>query len=232
MKMKLLLTLLCVTATTYAQLPTSMIQRAKRIVKYNDYTGSIYRSINYVDASVIQENAGAFDGKVRYNIHSDRMEYESDNDLYEIKKQENIHVKLGSEYYYYCRFTDLEGYNQHGYYVMIELTDNYRIYKKYYTKIINPSVKSAVNNQLPEAGKIRVKVAYFLEEDNLVVELPMNKKALIEQFSDKKDQLLSYAKQQKIRFKKEEDLIRLISKYNALKNEDEGQSRSLLSNGF
>jgi len=73
-------------------------------------------------------------------------------------------------------------------------------------------------------------VSYFLEENNIIVELPLDKKEiLITAFSDKSDELKQYIKKEKIKLKKEEDLVRLVAKYNALKNLSSSPSNGLLS---
>ena len=49
-------------------------------------------------------------------------------------------------------------------------------------------------------------------------------------FNDKEEELKKYFKKEKIRLGKEEDLIRLVARYNALKSSDSLASKSLLSN--
>lgn len=229
-KILLLLLLLCL-QNSFAQLPISLLENTKANLFFQDYEGSIYTSKNYKLSSIVQENTGAYEGKIRYNIYDDRMEHKKENQLYTIQKKENIHIKIDDEYFYYCNFIDMKGFKKHGYYVLVELTNSYKIYKKYTLKIVDPTNTQKVNNQLAEAGKLRKRVTYFLEEGNKITELPMKEKDLLAKFSDQKDNLKSYIKKQKIRFRKEEDLIRFVSKYKMLLSDNPYPSgESILTN--
>ncbi len=222
--------LLSVPLVLFAQLPQSLLKSTERIVKFDDYEGSIYQSLLYKDASIIDEKSGTFDAKLRYNIHTDAIEHKKGDNLFTIVKNPTTHVRINEDYYYYSEFRTQRGIEKPGYYVLVEYNEKYRIYKRFVTEIREPSNNGSVNGT-SEPGKIRINTTYYIEEEGTIMEFPMSKKAVLSAFSDKADELKAYMKKEKIKLRKEEGIIKLVSKYNALKNLGPESSKSLLTNG-
>ncbi|EZH74405.1 hypothetical protein ATO12_11590 [Aquimarina atlantica] len=230
--MRRILLFLCLIASSalFAQLPRNLLTSTTRVSLYDDYDGSIYMKSRYKESSVIDEKSGTFDAKLKYNIYSDALEYSSQSKLYEVVKSPTIHARIDGDYFYYCEFKNQRGSNRDGYYVLVELTDRYRIYKKFTLKIKDPEKKGPIISGPSEPGTLRMITSYYLEESGVIMELPMNKKEMLAAFNDKENELKDYLKKERIRLRKEEDLIRLVARYNALKSSDSSPSRSLLSN--
>ncbi len=228
--MKKIATILILFATTsvFAQLPESLLVPTQRATAYDDYEGTVYSKTKYQESSIIDERSGTHNAKLKYNISTDALEYKKDENLYHIEKQPTIHARIDGEYFYYCNFKNPRGVDRPGYYILVELNDQYRIYKKYTLKIKDPINNEVTHSHMP--GELRMIVTYYLEENDMILELPMNKKEMLASFSDKEEELKAYLKKEKIRFRKEEDLIRLVARYNALKSNDTTRTRSLLSN--
>ncbi len=225
---KLLLSLfLIMSSALFAQLPRDLLTSTQRVSTFDEYDGSIYMKSRYKESSIIDEKKGSFDAKLKYNIFSDALEYNQGSKLFEVLKSPTVHARIDGDYFYYCEFKNQRGLQRDGYYVLVELNDNYRIYKRFTLDIKDPSQSSLT--QTSEPGQLRMITSYFLEESGKIMELPMNKKDMLATLSDKEDELKAYLKKEKIRLKKEEDLIRLVARYNALKSTDEGPSQSLLS---
>ncbi|TPN86022.1 hypothetical protein [Aquimarina algicola] len=230
MKKILLFLSLISSSLIFSQLPKSLLTPIEKTYTYDEYEGSIYMKGRYKESSVIDEKSGTYDTKLKYNILTDALEYTSNSELFEITKSAKIHARIDGDYFYYCNFETQRGMERDGYYILVELTDNYRIYKKYTLKITDPEPKKMVQAGTPEPGRLRTIITYLIEENGIIMELPMKKKDFLATFSDKEDELKQYLKKESIRFKKEEDLIRLVARYNALKNADATPSQSLLSN--
>ncbi|MBW1294639.1 hypothetical protein [Aquimarina litoralis] len=228
MRKLLQLLFLLISPLLFAQLPQSLLKPTKRITSFDEYDGSIHKSLRYKDASVIDEKSGTFDTKLRYNAYTDALEFKKGSDLFELRKSPTAHARIDGDYYYYCNFKTQRGLKRPGYYVLVELNEKYRIYKKYAVKITKPDPKGSVSGTATP-GKVQIKTKYFLEERGTIMELPMNKKEILATLSDKEDELKAYIKKERIKVRKEEDLIRLVSRYNALKSTDGSRSRSLLS---
>ena len=212
-----------------SQTPLSLIEPTIETKHFNDYQGSIYNSLRFKKASINEEKSGSFDTEVRYNMYTDQMEYSKDDQLFMVKQDPSIHIRIDDEYFYYCNFTNKRFVSKRGYYVLVELSDNYAIYKKYDLEIIDPK-KYGGTDGTPTPGVIKVVYKYYLEEDGIIMELPLNKREMLALFSDKEQELNTYIKKNKLKLRKEEDIIQLVSKYNMLKSDNIGPSRSLLTN--
>ncbi|GAA3508677.1 hypothetical protein GCM10022393_20320 [Aquimarina addita] len=228
MKKILQITFLLISPILFAQLPQSLLKVAEEVPNFDEYTGSVYQTSNYKDASLIDEKSGTFEAKLKYNIYSDVLEFKNSSGTYEIVQNKTTHARIGEDYFYFCEFNDQRGRDKSGYYVLVELTDNYRIYKKYSINVVNPQKRNTPSGT-DTPGKLAAETRYFLEQNNMIMELPMNKKEILIALSDKESELSNYIKKEKIKVRKEEDLIRLVSRYNALKSSSTGPSRSLLS---
>ncbi len=228
MKKILLLLLLIITPTLWAQLPKSLLRSTERVSTYDEYNGSVYAKSRYKESSVIDEKAGTFDAKLKYNIFTDALEYNQGSKLFEVIKSATIHARIDGDYFYFCDFKNQRGRKREGYYVLVELNDRYRIYKRFTLDIKDPPPSTLT--QVSEPGELKMVTTYYIEEAGMIMELPMNKKDMLATFSDKETELREYLKKEKIRLKKEEDLIRLVSRYNALKSSDASPTQSLLSN--
>ncbi|MEW7293102.1 hypothetical protein [Aquimarina sp. 2304DJ70-9] len=228
MKKILLLFFLIISSTLLAQLPRSLLKSSQRVSTFDEYDGTLYMKARYKESSVIDEKAGAFDAKLKYNIFTDALEYNQGSKLFEILKSTTIHARIDGDYFYFCEFKTTRGLKREGYYVLVELNDKYRIYKRFTLDIKEPSKNTLT--QIAEPGVLKMITTYYVEEEGKIMELPMNKKDMLAIFSDKENELKEYLKKEKIRLRKEEDLIRLVARYNALKSTDSSPSQSLLSN--
>ncbi|WP_025740979.1 hypothetical protein [Aquimarina pacifica] len=234
MKKTLLLFCALISTTLVAQLPRNLLVSTEKITMYDEYEGSIYMKSRYKESSVIDEKSGTFDAKLKYNVYSDALEFTTpSNELFAITQSPTIHARIDGDYFYYCNFKNQRGMNKDGYYILVELNDRYRIYKKLTTDIIDPVAQTSMvkkSTDGEDVGKVKIATTYYLEESGVIMELPMNKKEMLAAFNDKENELEQYLKKEKLRLRKEEDLIRLVARYNALKSSDSGISRSLLSN--
>lgn len=223
----LIIFILIISAGT-AQVPLSLLEPAEETRQFDDYQGSIYNSLIFKEASVIEERSGTFEADIRYNIFTDNLEYKLGETLYSIKKDPEIHIRLNDEYFYFCPFKTQRHVPADGYFVLIDLNETYAIYKKYTLKITEPN-KYGGPDATPTPGNIKTVSTYYLEENGYIMELPQHKRELLAKFEDKKVELEAYMKKERIKIKNEEDLIQLVSKYNMLKSDNIGRSRSLLS---
>ncbi|MFC5047259.1 hypothetical protein ACFSTE_07950 [Aquimarina hainanensis] len=213
-----------------AQLPKSLVEPSERVTMFDDYNGSIFTSSSFKDASVIHEKSGTFDTKLRYNIYLDILEYKSQDELYHVTKSPTVHARIDGDYFYYCDFVNQRGLERKGYYVLVQMNENYSIYKKFTLKITEPESASRIMTSTPEPGRLKTIRTYYLEENGVIMELSLDKSEILATLEDHGDALKKYMKSEKIKLKKEEDLIQLVAKYNALKNSEDSSNRSLIVN--
>ncbi len=222
-------TLLCVSTAVFAQIPDNLLSVTQEVTQYDEYEGSIYLNRKFSDSDFIDESSGTYSAPLRYNIFRDAIEFKDEDGLYALTLNEKVHVRIGQDFFYYCDFNDQRGRLVDGYFVLVEFNDQYSIYKKYEVRIKDP-IKMDVHNGSPEPGEIRRKVTYFLEQNNVIMELPIDKKKILAALSGQADELKKYMKSEKIRLKKEEDLLKLVAKYNSLIHID-GKPNSMLTGG-
>ncbi len=208
---------------------SQVIEPSKKMSELNKYVGSVYLNKDYQKANVIDEKSRSYDARLKYNIYTDGLELKEGGQLREVIKSSTTYARIDNDYYYYCNFKNTRGVKKNGYYILVELNNNYRVYKKYSLKITDPQEMDPMTGS-SVTGKIKLITTYYLENANEIQELPLNKKGILSAFSDKQSELKEYIKKEKIKLKKEEDLIRLVARYNALKNIDLNQPGSLLSN--
>ncbi|MCK8522420.1 hypothetical protein M0D21_12620 [Aquimarina sp. D1M17] len=220
--------LLLITQIGFAQIPQHILKSSEKITKYDKYAGSIYINNKFEQSTIIDESSKTYEAKLNYNIFTDAIEYETRTDLFELSKNPTTYARINNDYYYYCNFKTRRGAKRNGYYVLMELNDTYRIYKRFKVEITDPEEKENMPGSLT-MGKIKMITKFYLEENQVIVEIPTSKKELLLTFEDKGEELKDYMKKEKIKLRKEEDLLRLVAKYNALKNMETNPSRSLLS---
>ncbi len=221
---------LFISSVIFAQIPTSLTKLSESNDSFDTYKGSIYNTLRYTNSSIIDEKSGKYDAKLRYNIFSDALEFKKGTQLFHVAKSPTTHARIDDEYFYYCEFKTRRGAKRSGYYVLVDLNEQYRIYKKYSLKIIEPRKNNSnINTETETPGNIIKLTKYYIEEGGAILELPMKKKELLYVLGDEMDKLKEYIKKEKIRLRKEEDLIRLVFRYNTIKNHNTNIPRSLLS---
>lgn len=220
-----------VTTTIFAQLPETIIEPAKKVDLFDNYKGSIHKFKKHKEAIVIDESTGTFNGKLNYNIYLDIIEYINKDDVHQLVKSPTVYANIKGDYFYYCNFKNSRGQKREGYYILVEHSNTYSVYKRYSLKITPPDELDIdpLTGGIP-SGDLKTVTTYYLEENGSILELPVGKKDLLATLSDKQEELKKYMSEEKINPKKEEGLLKLVSRYNALKSQSTNPTRSLLSN--
>ncbi|MCW3160375.1 hypothetical protein [Chryseobacterium oryctis] len=174
---------------------------------YDQITGTPYLDKNFNKAKVSQKYEEV---PIRYNSYKDEIEF---------KKNETILVLPKDSEFSKIQFTnskqiialietsdDLSGY-------FFKLVDGKNsLYKK--DKIIFIDIVPAANSYAadkPAAFKKLPSIYYIQTEKGEYIKRPKNPKDIIAQFPDKKESLNIFFKSNKIKFDKEEDLVKLIN---------------------
>lgn len=181
------------TSTLLAQLPQELLKTTQETKVFDSYAGFVYSNKKYHNASIITQKEGTYNAPVRYNIFRDALEYTEGSKLYEIIKSPTTQVRIDDDYFYFCTFKNEHGRRTNGYYVLVELNEQYRIYKKYDLKITEPKAMDADTGS-SQIRKLKKTTTYFLKENGTITKLPTKKSGLLAVFSDKKDELKQYIK--------------------------------------
>lgn len=176
-------------------------------LSYADIQGSPYYDINFSSAKFISGNTET--ALARYNSYSDEIEFQKDNKTFslpptstftriEFTDTEDKLVKIDTN-------DDLSGY-------FFELVNgNISLYKKIKTKFVSAvPASSSYSSDKPASFKTLAPV-YYIKTDKGFIKNPKNQKDITEQIPEKKEAIETFVKSNKIKFNKEEDLIKLVN---------------------
>jgi len=160
---------------------------------------------------------------VKYNAFHDEIAVLTQDDIvYSLRKnsKNNIIVTYINPKKVYQIFKYLDNTNNEDSGFFIELTSkniNVKLLKK--ERIIFIGDKKSISSyaESEPAKYKRIKDKYFIKiDDNIAVALPKSKKEIAKLFPENQKIVLDFIKDETIRFKKEEDLIKLIVFLNQL----------------
>lgn len=94
------------------------------------------------------------------------------------------------------------------YEVLLEKKDNLFL-KKFDSKQLE-SKSNRLGGTIVRTSKI-LKFKYLIQSNNEFIKIELNKKSILGLFEDKQDILLNYVKEEKLSYKKEEDLVKILN---------------------
>lgn len=172
----------------------------------NFLEGNIYQEDHLMKASV----------PMRYNAFADEIEIKknaTDEDYGALIKDPDIFVKIGKEVYVFVPF---EGSNEKGgYFSVLSDGKTYDLYKKT-TSIFREAKKAKTTYERDTPPSFSKSVKYYLVQDGTFLEMPSGKSKVIKMMDQKKNEIKSYIKQNKLDIDKEADLIKLVSYFDSL----------------
>ncbi|ANF50394.1 hypothetical protein A0O34_07635 [Chryseobacterium glaciei] len=178
-----------------------------KTLSYNDILGTPYPNKNFAYAKI----SGTPDQQipVRYNSYNDEIEFKKDDQVLSLlKKPEYSRIEITSPKQ---TFVLLETSDElSGYFVELVNGKN-NLYKKIKTKFIEPAIASnSYTSDRPATFKTSDPI-YYIKTEKGFIKNPKNAKEIIAQFHDEKESLTTFFKSSKIKFDKEEDLIKLVN---------------------
>lgn len=178
-----------------------------KTLKYEEIAGdSPYINKEFSNAKVA---ANYEQVPVRYNSYSDEVEFKKNGEVQVLPKTSDfsrIEVASPKQTIVLLQTSDdLNGY-------FFELSNGKNsLYKKIKTKFNDfvPAANSYASDR--PANFKTLPPVYYIKTDNGFIKKPRNQKEIIEQFPDKKESLSAFFKSNKIKFDKDEDLIKLVT---------------------
>jgi len=182
---------------------------------YVDIEGSPYYNPNFLPAKF--GNSSEIH-PIRYDCVADTVEFLNGNDIYKIPKE---NIRKDSDL---SKFTFEESHET------LILVDTYNEFSGYYFLITNGKnqlLKKATIEFHPEvpapnhlikaipARFEKPKTTYFIKTENDFIKIPKTNEEFLNHFSENKDKINDFLKKNKIKLKKESDLIKLASFLNA-----------------
>jgi len=155
------------------------------------------------------------DVPLRYNIFNDLIEFKSEeNKILAIATPEIVDkIEFGNFQVFYLPFTNVKKVRK-GFFILIEQGNASLYYKP---QIFLKKATEAVPFQEPQPAKfIRQVDAYYLRIEPTEAKLIGNRKDLFKLFPDRKEEIATFVKRNKIKTNKVEDLRKLLQFYNSL----------------
>ncbi|TZF96201.1 hypothetical protein FW781_12250 [Chryseobacterium panacisoli] len=178
-----------------------------KVLNYDDILGTPYPNKIFAKAKI----SGTSDEQtqVRYNSYNDEIEFKKDDQVLALPKSQNharIEISSPKQTLVLLDTSDeLSGY-------FYELVNGKNLlFKKIKTKFIDyiPAPNGYASDK--PANFKTLDPVYYIKTDKGFIKKPKNSKEIIEQFPDKKDSLSTFFKSNKVKFDKEEDLIKLVT---------------------
>ncbi|MDH6252097.1 hypothetical protein M2347_001824 [Chryseobacterium sp. H1D6B] len=178
---------------------------AGRALTYDEILGSPYLTKNFSLAKLADNYEKA---PVRYNSFKDEVEFQKDGKtqvLPNTAQFSRIEILSPKQTIVLIDTNGLEGY-------FFELVNGKNsLYKKIKTNFID--IVPAQNSYATEKAATfkTLDPVYYIKTDKGIIKNPKNQKDIIEQLPERKEDLTTFFKANKIKFSKEEDLIKLVN---------------------
>lgn len=181
-------------------------QGAGRSLTYDEIVGSPYLTKNFNLAKVSDNYEKV---PVRYNSFKDEIEFQKDDKTMVLPNEPQFsRVEILSPkqtLVFLDTADDMKGY-------FFELVNGKNaLYKKVKTKFIDfvPAANSYATDK-PASFKTLDPI-YYIKTEKGFIKKPKNQKEVIEQIPDKKEAIETFVKTNKIKFNREEDLIKFVT---------------------
>lgn len=176
--------------------------------------GSEYITEEFKPARV---NGGTQPFQIRFNAHTNVMEYKKDNEKLILIKKDNILIEFtDGKTYELVTFNDKKGKETEVYLTVIKKTNNISIYKLEKINFVEARAASNTYDTATLAQYKKVSDTFFLKIGDVVSELPTKQKEYIKLFPSKEAQIKEYFKTNKINFKDDADLIKFATFLNSI----------------
>lgn len=225
--MRLFLILLFITTFSYTQ--SQDLKNTQTLVKRGlistfdegdrSVQGSPYLYDEYFPAITSYDNKTL---RVKYNMVTDEMEVETNEmEVYALNKNiANLRIKFLKDKTTYQAFDYIndDGIATKGYFVLLsDLDFEIKLLMKQSKKFVDrkPAKSSYQTAELAHYKRERDELYIKIGQQN-AIELPSNKKDIATLFPDSEKEVLAFIKKNKIKTRKEEDLIKLVEFLNTL----------------
>ncbi len=172
--------------------------------------GTPYKTDRFILTQVSNVAQKAF---MRYNIYTDEFEFlNTKNDTLILDKFDDFNTII---------FNDIEKYKllnytyddkpAFGYLIEIYSKEDLAFYKKEKVDFYQgKTAKTSLERDMPSKYVKANAIYFFRTKDNIIIEFPRNKKQLIKLYSNKKEAIETFFKENKTNFENENDLKKVI----------------------
>lgn len=198
----------------YVVVEDNITTRSKRISSDTNYLpddiiGTPYSDEAFYKGTIYENNESTIkDLFFRFNAFQDFIEVKKklsdpDSKIFLLKKDPNVLIKFKDEYLMFDEKIN-------GYYQILFIGNNYKLYKKLYKKYYKPiTAKSSFEKDVLATYKDIPK--YFLvDNEDTLYEFPDSKNKKIKLFGNKKFEIQSYVKSNRLDINDEDILVKVV----------------------
>ena len=192
-----------------------MINNGSKVTNsYDNIEGNPYYFEDFRKGSVITKNGKKYNGEFRYDLYADQIEFKLDGDIYWIANPELMeYIKIdGQVFVYYDK--DMTDSKNGFYYQVLVMGECKLLYRKGINLKEAEPPKPYVDAK--PATFIDRKPLYYIQKGIAYPQRVSNKGDLLENLSDKKQEVSTFIKKNKISVNNKDELINLIEFYNSL----------------
>jgi len=180
------------------------------ITAYENIEGTPFLFTDYKDSEILTKDSNLYEVKLRYNLYADEMEYKTNGITFRIPFKNNIDkIILDGRTFIY-----LESPQEEGYYEL--LANGFcKLLGKYNVTFIPAKKAEPFVDAKPNCFK-RNRDLFYLKKEEGPPEKITNKKTIFNYFGDKKTEIATFMKKNRISPNKACDLKKLTDFYNNL----------------
>ncbi|TRZ42024.1 hypothetical protein [Robertkochia solimangrovi] len=187
--------------------------------KWDDVDGTPYlNNGEFVKGEIIQNGKHIKNQDLRYNAYQDRMEIMvSKDEVYEASKDEDIQFVLQYQLLKQVKYSKDDSV-RNGYMFCLSCGDEVSLFKKI-SKVYLPAEQAQTGYHKDKPARFKDQEQLYLKipEYDYAIPLESSQKKILSQFEGAEDKLKAYVKSEKLKLRKEEDLIQLIDYYKMIK---------------
>ncbi len=205
-----------------------MINNNGSNINLTQVNGSPYLNEDFVEGTIVDEkNNNSSSAFLRYNSYNDNFEIKFDLNSSSVKSLDRTfyykYIVNGEKYVLIDSPIAINQYhyrNGNGYVVELKETENLSLYKRY-AKQYKKGKKATSNYDIDKPATLNTKTTYIFKFKNDYKTIEPNKKKILDAFTDHKNEIQGFIKENKIKFRGdseriENDLITILEYYNTL----------------
>lgn len=153
----------------------------------------------------------------RYNVYNDEIQMKAsidDEDIYALIKSLNIYAIINNKEYHYLSYSDEDEINE-AYFILISDDLKNHLYMKK-SKRFKPGQPAKDSFRAAVPPSFKELYQFYYKKGRVLYPLSTNKKGILTQFSDKKNELKKFMKNENSDLKDENDVIKLLKYYETL----------------
>lgn len=187
-----------------------VLERNRLEKKDSKITGSPYSVEKFMPADI--DGAGEM-VMVRYNLHADEVEIEYGEKILTLPKKAEFSkvVQRNGKALLLMNYRDVRGADIYGYLFEVYAGKKINLYLKERSIVIPEKQPQNGYGTYSPARYSRTDDEYYFNHNGSVVAFPEKKKDLISLFPEKKKEIEAFLKANKLKFKSEEDLIKIAT---------------------